>query len=86
MFPEDTTRHKMYYPENSVYNPFNNVVLHSSENIPRDCLKFYFTSQNHNDRRSPSPQPTSVQTGGSNIHPLVLGYTLHPKRVYDVKK
>ena len=41
MFPEDTTRHKMYYPENSVYNPLNDVVLHSSENIPRDCL-FYF--------------------------------------------
>ena len=42
------------------------------------------TSNNHNDRGSPSP--SSVQTGGSSSHPSVLGYTLHPKRVYDAKK
>ena len=42
------------------------------------------TSDNHNDRGSRSP--TSVQTGGSSSHPSVLGYTLHPKRVYDAKK
>ena len=43
------------------------------------------TSHNHNDRRTPSPLPISVQTGGSSNHPSVLGYTLHPKRVYDDK-
>ena len=42
-------------------------------------------SHNHNDRRSPSPQPTSVQSGGSSSHPTVLGYALHPKRRYDAK-
>ena len=42
------------------------------------------TSNNHNDRGSPSPP--SVQTGGSSSHPSVLGYTLHPKRLYDAKK
>ena len=42
------------------------------------------TSDNHNDRGSLSP--TSVQTGGSSSHTSVLGYTLHPKRVYDAKK
>ena len=39
MFPDDTSQR--YYPENSVYNPLNDVLLHSSENIPRYCL-FYF--------------------------------------------
>ena len=42
------------------------------------------TSDNHNDRGSPSP--TSVQTERSSSHPSVLGYTLHPKRVYDAQK
>ena len=42
------------------------------------------TSDKRNDRGPPSP--TSVQTGGSSSHPSVLGYTLHPKRVYDAKK
>ena len=42
------------------------------------------TSNNHKDRGSPSPP--SVQTGGSSSHLSVLGYTLHPKRVYDAKK
>ena len=37
MFPEDTTRRKRYYPENYVYNPLNDVLLHSSENIPPGC-------------------------------------------------
>ena len=41
-------------------------------------------SNNHNDRGSPSP--SSVQTGGSSSHPSVLGYALHPKRVYDATK
>ena len=44
------------------------------------------TSHNHNDRRTPSPPSTSIQTGGSSSHPSVLGYTVHPNRVYDAKK
>ena len=43
------------------------------------------TAHNHNERRTPTPQPTSVQTGGSSSHPSVLEYTLHSKRVYDAK-
>ena len=42
------------------------------------------TSDSRNDRGPPSP--TSVQTWGSSSQPSVLGYTLHPKRVYDAKK
>ena len=41
------------------------------------------TAHNQNDRRTPSP--TSVQTGGSSSDTSVLGYTLHPMRVYDTK-
>ena len=35
MFAEDTTRHKRFYPENYVYNPFSYVLLHISDNIPQ---------------------------------------------------
>ena len=44
------------------------------------------TPHNHNDRRTPSPLPTSAKTGGSRSHSSVLGYTLHHKRVYDAKQ
>ena len=44
------------------------------------------TSHNHNDRRTHSLLPTSVQTGRSSSRPFVLEYTLHPKSVYDAQK
>ena len=64
---------------------YNNVLLlQMNAQTASSPLAVPSTSDNHNGRGTPSP--TSVQTGGSSSHSSVLGYTLHPKRVYDAKK
>ena len=63
----------------------NSVLLHMSAHPIPSPLVMPSTSHNHNDKISRSTLPTKVQTGGSSSHPAVLGYTLHPKRVYYAK-
>ena len=66
----------------------NNVFIVTDEctasPITTDCA--INISQAEWQKKKTSPLPTSVQTGGSSSHPSVLGYTLHPKRVYDTNK
>ena len=62
----------------------NNVFIITDECTANTAMPS--TAHTHNDRRTPSPLPTSVQTGGSSSHPSVLGYTSHPKRVYAANK
>ena len=60
------------------------LLLQMSEQPAPSPLAVPSTSHNQNYRETPSP--TSVQTGGSSTHTSVLGYTLHPMRVYDANK
>ena len=60
-------------------------ILHISAQPIPSPLVVPSTSHNHNDKIFRSPLPTKVQNGGSSSHPVVLGYTLHPKRVYYAK-
>ena len=69
------------------FNVNNNVLLLQMSAQPAPSpLVVPSTSHNHIDRRTPSPLPPCVQSGGSSSQPSVLGYTLHPKRVYVANK